>query len=277
MPELPEVETVRKTLEVQLAHPIIESVDIFWPRLIDNCTPKEFCEALQGQQINDYQRIGKYLIFVLDRNVLVSHLRMEGKYYVQPQNEPYDVKHTHAIFTFKNGIQLRYHDTRKFGRFYLYERGVDLKAQKAFQHCGLDVFDESLTPQYLYEQLHLRRITLKQALLDQSVMAGVGNIYADEICFSLGYDPEISIKRLRKKDYTELLAQARRILGGAMKAGGTTIRSYTSSLGVDGRFQLQLKVHARKDQPCPTCGTPIIKKTVATRGTYFCPKCQRKR
>ena len=113
------------------------------------------------------------MIFVLDRNVLVSHLRMEGKYYVQPQNEPYDVKHTHAIFTFKNGIQLRYHDTRKFGRFYLYERGVDLKAQKAFQHCGLDVFDESLTPQYLYEQLHLRRITLKQALLDQSVMESV--------------------------------------------------------------------------------------------------------
>ena len=102
MPELPEVETVRKTLEVQLAHPIIESVDIFWPRLIDNCTPKEFCEALQGQQINDYQRIGKYLIFVLDRNVLVSHLRMEGKYYVQPQNEPYDVKHTHAILMMQN-------------------------------------------------------------------------------------------------------------------------------------------------------------------------------
>lgn len=277
MPELPEVETVRKTLEVQLQHPVIEQVDIFWPRILDNCTPQQFLEALKGQQIQDYQRIGKYLIFVLDQHYIVSHLRMEGKYYVQKADEPYDKKHTHAIITFTNGIQLRYHDTRKFGRLYLYERNDDLMKQKAFQHCGFDVFDERCTSEYLYEKLHSRQITLKQALLDQSVMAGVGNIYADEICFALGYDPQIRISRLRKKDYPEMLKQARRILGGAMKAGGTTIRSYTSSLGVDGRFQLQLKVHSRKGQPCLNCGTSIIKKTVATRGTYYCPKCQRKR
>lgn len=277
MPELPEVETVRRTLELQLQHPIIETAAVFWPRIVDNCSPQAFCDIVKGQKIQDYQRIGKYLIFVLDHHVIVSHLRMEGKYYVQQAHEPYDKKHTHAIFTFTNGLQLRYHDTRKFGRFYLYERKEELTKQKAFRHCGYDVFDERCTPEYLYQQLHPRRITLKQALLDQSVMAGVGNIYADEICFALGYDPEISIQRVHKKDFPALLAQAHRILGGAMKAGGTTIRSYTSSLGVDGRFQLQLKVHARKGQPCVNCGTEIIKKTVATRGTYYCPKCQRKR
>lgn len=277
MPELPEVETVRRTLEVQLQHPVIEKAEIFWPRIVEGIDVQAFCDTICGQQIQDYQRIGKYLIFVLDRHVIVSHLRMEGKYYVQPTGTPYDALHTHALITFTNGLSLRYHDTRKFGRFYLYDRNDELTAQKAFQHCGYDVFDERCTPEYLYEKLHSRRITLKQALLDQSVMAGVGNIYADEICFALGYDPETKIHRVRKKDYPQILAQARRILGGAIKAGGTTIRSYTSSLGVDGRFQLQLKVHARKNQPCPICQTTILKKTVATRGTYYCPNCQRKR
>lgn len=277
MPELPEVETVRRTLALQLQHPIIDRAQIFWDRIVDNCTPQAFCDAIQGQQIQDYSRIGKYLIFVLDDHVIVSHLRMEGKYYVQQSDEPYDPKHTHAIITFTDGRQLRYHDTRKFGRFYLYEKQLPLMQQKAFQHCGYDVFDERCNAQYLYEQLHPRKITLKQALLDQSVMAGVGNIYADEICFALSLDPETKINRLRKKDFQPLLDAARHILGGAIKAGGTTIRSYTSSLGVDGRFQLQLKVHAQKNKPCVTCGTLIQKKVVATRGTYYCPHCQRKR
>lgn len=277
MPELPEVETVRKTLEIQLGHPQIAAVDIRWPRIVEDTPLSTFTKALIGQTIHEYDRIGKYLVFILDDYVLISHLRMEGKYYVQSQNEPYDHKHTHLIITFTNGYQLRYHDTRKFGRFYLYERQAELKKQKAFAHCGYDVFDERVNAKYLYDQLHGRRISLKQALLDQSVMAGIGNIYADEICFALRMDPETAINRLRKADYERLLTQARRILTEAIRSGGTTIRSYTSSLGVDGRFQLQLQVHAKADQPCPCCGTPIRKKRVATRGTYYCPKCQRKK
>lgn len=277
MPELPEVETVRKTLEVQLGHPRIAAVEVRWPRIVDEEAPQRLAEALVGETIREYDRIGKYLIFRLDHYVLVSHLRMEGKYYVQSQEEPFDPKHTHMIVTFDDGRQLRYHDTRKFGRFYLYDRDVDLSKQKAFAHCGYDVFDERVNAQYLYDRLHQRRIVLKQALLDQSVMAGIGNIYADEICFALRRHPETPISKLRKPEYERLLEHARRILSEAMASGGTTIRSYTSSLGVDGRFQLQLQVHAKADEPCPICGAKIRKKFVATRGTYYCPKCQRKR
>lgn len=277
MPELPEVETVRRTLEHQLGHPTIEDVQVFWPRILDNTTPAEFRRLMRQQRIEDYQRIGKYLIFVLQDVVLVSHLRMEGKYFVQHPDEPYDPKHTHAILRFCDGRELRYHDTRKFGRFYVYPRSADLSLQKAFAHCGYDVFDERVTGEYLYQKLHPRKIVLKQALLDQSVMAGVGNIYADEICFALRMHPETKIWHLRKKDFEQLLFETRRILTGAINAGGTTIRSYTSSLGVDGRFQLKLKVHAKEGQECPICKTLIKKKVVATRGTCYCPTCQRKR
>lgn len=277
MPELPEVETVRATLEFQLGQPQIADVRVFYRKLIDNMDVETFQTALRNQHILAYHRIGKYLIFELDEHFLVSHLRMEGKYYVENQDAPYDPKHTHSIIAFCDGRELRYHDTRKFGRMYLYPKQEALKQQKAFAHTGYDVFDESLTPTYLYEQFHPRNIVLKQALLDQSVMAGVGNIYADEICFASGLHPETKINKLRKKDFEQLLYETRRILQGAINAGGTTIRSYTSSLGVDGRFQLQLKVHSKKEEPCLICGEPIVKKVVATRGTYYCPNCQRSR
>ena len=143
----------------------------------------------------------------------------------------------------------------------------------AFQDGGLAIL-EVLKDDYTY---HLLSFTLKQALLDQSVIAGVGNIYADEICFAMHMHPETRVSRLRKKDFEELIFQTRRILNGAIRAGGTTIRSYTSSLGVDGRFQLKLKVHAKKGEPCPVCHNEIKKITVATRGTYYCPTCQKKR
>lgn len=277
MPELPEVETVRRTLEHQLGHPVIEDVQIFWSRILDNTTPEQFRNMIKGNAIEAYERIGKYLIFVLSDYYLVTHLRMEGKYYVQQMSDAYDPKHTHAIIRFCDGKELRYHDTRKFGRFYLYPKEEDLYKQKAFANCGYDVFDERLTHEYLYKCFHHRRIVLKQALLDQSVMAGVGNIYADEICFALGMHPETKIWHLRKKDFEQLLYETRRILQGAINAGGTTIRSYTSSLGVDGRFQLKLKVHAKENEACMVCGTVIKKKVVATRGTSYCPTCQRKK
>ena len=114
-------------------------------------------------------------------------------------------------------------------------------------------------------------------MLDQSVIAGVGNIYADEICFALRLHPQTRVSRVRKKDFEALITEMRRILGGAVRAGGTTIRSYTSSLGVDGRFQLQLRVHAKKGERCPLCGEPIKKITVGGRGTYYCERCQKRR
>lgn len=277
MPELPEVETVRQTLALQLGHPTITDIRVAYPRVLDNCSVEAFQQRLIGKQLQNIDRIGKYLIFDFKEEILVSHLRMEGKYYVEKRNASYDEKHTHVFIEFDDGRQLRYHDTRKFGRMCIYERNQPRASWSALQHVGYDVFDEALTSLHLYNSFHSRSIVLKQALLDQSVMAGVGNIYADEICFAMKMHPETKVAHLRKRDYEELLYQTRRILAGAIKAGGTTIRSYTSSLGVDGRFQLQLKVHAKKEEACPICQSLILKTKVATRGTYYCPSCQRRR
>ena len=275
MPELPEVETVLRTLEHQLQHPRIEQVEVFWPRIIAYPAVEDFIKQIKGKRIASYKRFGKFLIFDLDDMVWIVHLRMEGKFYVQRAFDPYD-KHTHVIFTLDDGRQLRYHDTRKFGRMWLYPKNEDDR-YPCFEKFGYDVFDERLTSDYLYKTLHHKKTDLKAVLLDQSILCGIGNIYADEICFAMGMHPETMINHLRKKDFEELIYQTRRIMSGAIRFGGTTIRSYTSSLGVDGRFQLKLKVHAKKGEKCSVCGTEIKKIQVAQRGTCYCPVCQKRK
>jgi len=277
MPELPEVETVIRTLEHLIKDTTIQNVDIFYDKLIDNVTKEEFCNRLKAQTFRAFKRIGKYLIFELDDVHLVVHLRMEGKFYVNDISTKYDSKHTHAIFYLSNHKQLEYHDTRKFGRMYLYDKNEELSLTPTFKNVGYDVFDERVDPIYLYTNSRKKKTTLKQFLLDQRIMAGVGNIYADEICFRCGLHPETKVYHLTKKDFKVLLEATRIILQGAIKAGGTTIRSYTSSLGVDGRFQLQLKVHSKENEACKTCGTTIKKIKVGGRGTYYCKKCQRRK
>lgn len=276
MPELPEVETVVRTLKHQLDRATITSCQVLWENIIGYPDAAAFCKILEGKTICGYHRHGKFLCFDLGSHVWICHLRMEGKFYVQQAQEPYD-KHVHVIFSLQDGRQLRYHDTRKFGRMYVYEKKADVLSYPCFQHIGYDVFDERITADYLYQRLHKKKSALKAVLLDQSVMAGIGNIYADEICFAMHMHPETMVHHLRKKDFAELIVQTRRILNGAIRAGGTTIRSYTSQLGVDGRFQLKLKVHAKKGEACAVCGTTIKKIRVATRGTCYCPTCQRKK
>lgn len=275
MPELPEVETVLRTLEHQLQHPTILHCDVFWQRTIAYPDVKEFQSTIIGKRIEDYRRFGKFLIFDLGTHIWVCHLRMEGKFYVQDAQVPYD-KHVHVMFTLDNGKQLRYHDTRKFGRMWLYEKAQDQR-YPCFQKFGYDVFDDRLTADYLYKKVHKRKNALKVILLDQSVLCGIGNIYADEICFAMGLHPQTLIHHLRKKDFEELIIQTRRIMNRAIRSGGTTIRSYTSSLGVDGRFQLKLKVHGKKGEACSVCGTEIKKITVGGRGTSYCPACQKRK
>lgn len=274
MPELPEVQTVLSTLKKQLGNPTIENVHIRYDKLIDNTDVKTFEKILIGQTIRDYKRIGKYMFFILDTHCIISHMRMEGKFYIQKENEPFDKKHTHALITFTNGIQLRYHDTRKFGRMYLYEIKDDLYSYDALKNVGLDVFDEKINLEYLYNCMHKRKVAVKTLLLDQSIIAGVGNIYADEICFSSKLHPCTLGADLSEEDVERILFHTRRILNGAIRFGGTTIRSYTSSLGVTGRFQLKLKVHSKAGMPCPVCGTIIKKIKVGGRGSEFCEKCQ---
>lgn len=271
MPELPEVETVRATLEAQLQSRVIEDVEVLWRKIVDQDLDefKRICH----QRIIQYDRYGKYLLFRCEDVTLIVHLRMEGKFYILEDEKPYD-KHVHVIFKLDNGQYLQYHDTRKFGRMKVVDNDqVDDYLQS--KSLGKDAIDETIDSLELYQKWHPKKIHLKKMLLDQSFLAGIGNIYADEICFSCGLDPTSRVYDLSKKDFENIVFHTQRILKGAIASGGTTIRSYTSSLGVNGLFQLKLKVHAQKI--CQVCHGPVEKFICDGRGTYRCVKCQKKK
>ena len=275
MPEAPEVQTVLSTLERNIKGLTIEKAEIFYPKLIETPDPAIFCDALKGQTFQNFYRIGKYLGFELDEYDLIVHLRMEGKFYIM-RDYPENLKHIHAVF-FLGDCYLCYEDTRKFGRMYLYPKTENKSTLSCLKNVGLDVLDEKATGEYLYHQIHFSQRNIKACLLDQSIIAGIGNIYADEILFRSKLDPRSRAYRVSKKDCDTIVYWAKKIIQGAMKAGGTTNRSYTSSLGVTGRFQLQLHVHGKEDKQCPECGTTIIKTRVSQRGTYICRKCQKRK
>lgn len=271
MPELPEVQTVISTLEKQIGCQKITSVNVIYPRIIDNITPEEFADKLAGQRIKRYSRRGKFLLFYLTDYLLIAHLRMEGKfyYYSQPQQPQ---KHTHLVIDLENG-QLHYNDVRKFGRFYLYRLDEEASCLKKL---GKEPFDEQLTSEYLKNYCRHNKTAIKSQLLDQSMIAGIGNIYANEICFACQLDPQRPSCYLSNQKWDEVITATRKILAEAIREGGTTIRSYTSSLGVTGLFQQNLYVQSREKEECRVCTSIIEKIRLNGRGTYFCPKCQKR-
>ncbi|AUD64956.1 DNA-formamidopyrimidine glycosylase [Tenericutes bacterium MZ-XQ] len=268
MPELPEVETVRRTLLLKLKDQVIADTLIRYPNIIKT-ELKDFKHTLINQTIHDIKRMGKYLIFILDHHVVIMHLRMEGKFFIKT-TEPYD-KHEHIIFTFKSGLQLRYHDVRKFGTMHVLPLETYLN-EYPLNELGLEPKD--LNPKDFYAKIHKSERPIKASLLDQHIISGLGNIYVDETLFLAKIHPVRKSKSITKKDAEKLILAATSVLEKAVQLGGTTIRSYTSSLGVHGRFQNELNVHTKKGEPCPICGTTIIKIKVAGRGSYVCPSCQ---
>lgn len=268
MPELPEVQTVLDTLETRIKDRRISDVKILYRPIVEG-DERSFRERLIGQHFRSFRRRGKYLLFEMDDLTLVSHLRMEGKFFILDETVPIN-KHDHVIFTLDDGMQLRYNDVRKFGRMEIIEKRTDYSD---FKCLGPEPFDRRFSLPYCRKYLKERKAPIKQVLLDQSFVAGIGNIYADEILFAIGTDPRTPACDLNDGKLKQLIHQTRKILKRAIEAGGTTIRSYTSSLGVTGRFQLKLKVHSVKK--CPVCGTEIRKIRVGGRGTYYCERCQR--
>ncbi len=267
MPELPEVQTVLDTLEGQIKDRQITKIKILYEPIV-SCPKTVFVKKLTGQHFRGFKRRGKYLLFEMDDITLVSHLRMEGKYFILDDSVPLN-KHDHVIFYLDDGTQLRYNDVRKFGRMELIEKRDEYDD---FKDLGPEPFSGKFSPSYCREYLSGRKMPIKQVLLDQSFVAGIGNIYADEILFAMKIDPRSPACSLDDDDIRNLISSARKILKKAIKAGGTTIRSYTSSLGVTGRFQLSLMVHTVRE--CPVCGSQIRKITVSGRGTYYCENCQ---
>ncbi len=271
MPELPEVETVRRTLVKLVEQKQIAEIQVFWPKIIANVSGSAFSQALKGEHFLKFERLGKYLIFKLTNYQLIVHLRMEGKFYYYPQAVEKE-KHSYAIFTFTDGSELHYHDVRKFGKMYLYASDVQ---PSVLDKLGYEIWDERLTPEYLLRKFKNRTTALKTALLDQSIIAGIGNIYAAEICYLLKLHPATPVKTLNLTEVTNLIAITKKILDQAILAGGTTVHSFTSALGITGLFQQKLAVYGKEGTNCPICGTELQKIKLNQRGTVFCPHCQK--
>lgn len=275
MPELPEVETVRRTLVQLVKGKTIAEVEVRWPKMIKEPDDvQQFELLLRGQTILDIGRRGKFLLFTLSDYVMVSHLRMEGRYGLFAKEEPMN-KHVHVIFRFTDGTELRYQDVRKFGTYHLFKPGEELKT-KPLVNLGPEPFDESFTVDVLKQKLQRTNRNIKAALLDQSVVVGLGNIYVDEALFRSNIHPETIASSLTDDQMRTLHREIILTLQDAVEKGGSTVRSYVNSQGEIGLFQLDIFVYGRNDEPCKKCGTVIEKSVVAGRGTHICPNCQRK-
>lgn len=274
MPELPEVETVRRTLLPVVAEQLIADCVVYYPRVLPLNTVDEFCTKISSRRIVDLQRHGKYLLFMLDApECLVVHLRMTGQLvYVHEPVGPIP-KHTSVQFLFNDGSELRFIDQRKFGTMYL------LPVSELDKIHGLaSLGPEPLTPQFTYaafaKQLNSPR-AIKQILLDQSKIAGLGNIYCDEALYRAQIHPLRPGKSLSETEIRNLYTAIIAVLEEAIACHGTTIRDYRTGSGDPGNFQNKLRVYHRTGQPCFVCGALIERIKVGGRSSHYCPNCQR--
>ncbi|MBD7966985.1 DNA-formamidopyrimidine glycosylase [Paenibacillus gallinarum] len=273
MPELPEVETVKRTLNSLIVGKYIDRVTVHLPRIIQRPDDIDaFAMELVGHTIQGVERRGKFLRILLDGLVLVSHLRMEGRYGLYPEDEPLE-KHTHVVFHFSDGTELRYKDVRQFGTMHLFRTGEDL-TNKPLMKLGLEPLDESFTLEAFRKVIGKRSTKIKVALLNQEYVVGIGNIYVDESLFKAGIHPEQPANTLTDEQFELLHQSIIDTLLEAVQAGGSTIKSYVNGQGEVGMFQHQFKIYGRQNQPCENCGTMIIKTVVGGRGTHTCPRCQ---
>lgn len=270
MPELPEVETVVRTLEISLLNETIHEVEVRYPKLLESGSQASL-EHLKGRKLISFNRRGKYLCLGLDDGLTwIIHLRMEGKFNLYTQDtEPN--KHTHLILK-SDHHEVHYLDTRKFSRMALVK---DVETYFMNKGLGLEPWDDRLDGAYLYKAFKNKTRVIKATLLDQGIVVGIGNIYADEVLYDTQIHPMTPSGKLSLRECEKLVISIRKSLENAIKAGGTTVRSYTSSLNVSGLFQVELKAYGRYGKPCYRCGTDLDKVKVAGRTSVFCTRCQR--
>ena len=271
MPELPEVETVRRTLVNWCKGKKILDVNIHYLKVLEDIDFDIFKSRIVNQTINDISRFGKYLFFILDDYVLISHLRMEGKYFYIKEEDQYIKKH--KIITFNLGDnKLIYHDVRKFGKMKLVDKDKYM-LDKSIAKLGKEPF--SMSQEELYDKIHKLSKPIKQSLLDQSIMSGLGNIYVDEVLFDCNIMPTRSSKELSKQDCKKIIDSCIKILNKAIELKGSTIASYHFNNDESGNFQTMHKVYGKKGKCCPRCGKVIEKMVIGGRGTYYCSNCQK--
>ena len=272
MPEFPEVHTVIGVLEEFTLGKTITSVDVLRDKTIEG-NVEEFKNTVKGATIQSFEQKGKFIIFHLsNKHVIVSHLRMEGKYFLKDEDEKL-TKHDLVTFHFSDGTKLLYNDTRRFGTMSVKTDENYLKVPP-LSNVGPNPF-ELKDAKHLEKNFKNKSLAIKTALLDQSIMSGLGNIYVDEVLFATKVHPETPAKMIGLKKLNEILLASQKTLQKAIDAGGSTIKSYHPKEGIDGNFQVQLEVYGKKDECCPRCGSKFRKIFVNGRGTTYCPKCQK--
>lgn len=271
MPELPEVETVRCVLDSELKNLKIVDLDILYSNIIEDDS-NIFKNNIINKEILFLSRLGKHLIFNLSEGYMLAHLRMEGKFFYVDKNFPIN-KHIHLIFHLSNDKLLCYQDVRKFGRF-TYKTASNLYNTPPLLNVGVDLtLNDNYDIDNIYNKIINKSIPIKSTLLDQSIIAGLGNIYVDEVLFASKINPNRKSNSISKAELEDVIKQTKIIFSNAIREKGTTIRSYTSSLGVKGNYQNFLQVHTKNE--CPCCKSELIRVKIQGRTTYFCEKCQR--
>jgi formamidopyrimidine-DNA glycosylase len=270
MPELPEVQTVADDLQVHLVGRTITGVTVYWHRTIARLAVEEFVGQVCGRQVRQVSRRGKYLVIGLDRGHLLIHLKMSGRLHIVPAHES-PGSHDRVVFGLDDGRQLRFTDTRKFGRIYLVDDPQEVTAE-----LGPEPLDDGFTLGDFRRLLARRKGRLKPLLLNQRFRAGLGNIYADETLFAARLHPQRRADSLTPAEQARLYEAIRVVLNSAVEGRGTTLSDggYTDASGQAGTYQFALAVYDRTGKPCPRCKTPVERIVLSGRSAHFCPICQ---
>ncbi|MDD4406794.1 MAG: DNA-formamidopyrimidine glycosylase [Bacilli bacterium] len=269
MPELPEVRTVASILKNELINKKITDIKVLYSKIISKDSLS--INLLINNKLKDIKTNGKYILFDYGKYILLSHLRMEGKYFIKDKDSPIE-KHEHIIFIFDDNISLRYHDTRKFGKVELIKK-EELGNNKRISKLALEPFD--IDANELYQKIIKKKTSIKTILLDQTIINGLGNIYANEVLYDSEINPFKLGKDITLNEVKKIVSSAIKILNLAILNRGTTIRTYTATIGVTGNYQKYLKVHMKDKEKCPKCHNNIIKVKINGRSTYYCKVCQK--
>lgn len=274
MPELPEVETIKNLLKSNLIGKEINSVEIIREKTILS-NSIEFENKLKNKTFLDIKRRGKFLLFFFsDELVLISHLRMEGKYYLLKESEP-NSGYPKIIFHLKNNEKLIFDDSRCFGIMKLSTLN-EYQKEKELKDLGKDA-NEDIKIDYFFNRIKNKKECIKSVLLDQTVIAGIGNIYADESLYKSNINPLTPVKNINREEIIVLLKNIKEILNLAIQSGGSTIKSYHPGKGIDGNFQINLQAYGKRNEVCPKCNHHFRYRKINGRGTTFCPNCQKKK
>ena len=271
MPELPEVETSRRGITPHIINQTIKQVILRQPKL-RWLIPAEIPQIFAAQQIEQVQRRGKYLLLKTSKATLILHLGMSGVLRVLDSNTPAK-KHDHVDLVFTHGISLRFSDPRRFGC--LLWTNTDPLQHRLLKHLGIEPLDSAFNSAYLFKQSRKRKLTIKQLLMHNHLVVGIGNIYANEALFAASIRPTKSAATLTQAQCKLLVPAIKRILRRAIKAGGTTLNDFTQSDGNPGYFKQKLQVYDRAGQPCKKCKSTVKQIVIAGRSSFYCPYCQR--